>query len=130
MKRWSHLSSNLILIGVACISLAVLLLEITLTRVFSVVMWYHFAFLAISLALLGGAVGGVTVYALRARLKRWRPEAVLAVLATLFGISVPLAFATHLHISFRPSQGWLRLSPQGTLGLMVIYLDVAIPFFF
>jgi hypothetical protein len=66
MKRWSHLSSNLILIGVACISLAVLLLEITLTRVFSVVMWYHFAFLAISLALLGGAVGGVTVYALLA----------------------------------------------------------------
>jgi SAM-dependent methyltransferase len=131
MKRWSHLSSNLIiLVGVACVSLAVLLLEITLTRVFSVMMWYHFAFLAISLALLGGAVGGVTVYALRPRLMRWRPEVVLAVLATLFGISVPLAFAACLHIPFRPSQGWLRLSPQGTLGLVVIYLDVAIPFFF
>jgi hypothetical protein len=130
MKRWSSLSSALILVGVACVSLSVLLLEITLTRVFSVVMWYHFAFMAISLALLGGAVGGMTVFALRPRLARWRPEAVLAVLAILFGISVPLVFAAYVRIPFRPSQGWLRVSPWGMLGLMAIYLDVALPFFF
>lgn len=123
MKRWS-------LIGVACVSLAILLLEITLTRVFSVVMWYHFAFMAISLALLGGAVGGVVVYAFRSWLERWPPEAVLAVMATLFGISVPLVFAIYLRIYFRPSQGWLGVSPRGMLGLMAIYLDMALPFFF
>ena len=45
-----------------CISLttmAALLLELSLTRVFSVVFYYHFAFLAISLSLFGLGAGGV-----------------------------------------------------------------------
>ena len=41
------------LFGVSLISVAVLGLEIALTRVFSVLMWYRFAFMIISLALLG-----------------------------------------------------------------------------
>jgi hypothetical protein len=35
----------------ALISLAVLKLETALTRIFPVIVWYHFAFMAISLAL-------------------------------------------------------------------------------
>ena len=43
-------------------SFAALLLELALTRLFSVMLFYHFAFLAISIALLGlGAGGGVRV---------------------------------------------------------------------
>jgi len=64
--------SRLALVGVALISMALLALEITLTRVFSVKMWYHFAFMSISLALLGGAVGGMVVYVGRERLGRPR----------------------------------------------------------
>jgi hypothetical protein len=41
---------------------AVLLLELTLTRIFSVLMWYHFASLSIAVALFGFAVGGVIVH--------------------------------------------------------------------
>ena len=39
--------------------MAALLLELSLTRIFSVVFYYHFAFLAISIALFGLGVGGV-----------------------------------------------------------------------
>src|SRR5262249_14157869 len=44
--------------GIALTTLATLLLELSLTRIFSVVFYYHFAFLAISIALSGlGACG-------------------------------------------------------------------------
>ncbi len=43
----------------ALCSFAALLLELALTRLFSVVLFYHFAFLAISIALLGLGAGGV-----------------------------------------------------------------------
>ncbi len=43
---------------------ATLLLELSLTRIFSVVFYYHFAFLAISIALFGLGVGGVLSYTL------------------------------------------------------------------
>lgn len=48
--------------GIAATSMATLLLELALTRVFSVVYFYHFAFLAISIALFGLGAGGVTSY--------------------------------------------------------------------
>lgn len=48
--------------GIASTSMATLLLELALTRVFSVVYFYHFAFLAISIALFGLGAGGVMSY--------------------------------------------------------------------
>ena len=47
---------------VALTTLATLLLELSLTRIFSVVFYYHFAFLAISIALFGLGAGGVFSY--------------------------------------------------------------------
>ncbi len=46
-------------LAVALMSFAALLLELGLTRLFSVVLFYHFAFLAISIALLGLGAGAV-----------------------------------------------------------------------
>ena len=43
-------------------TMATLLLELALTRIFSVVFYYHFAFLAISIALFGLGAGGVFSY--------------------------------------------------------------------
>src|SRR6202451_3873948 len=57
-----------LLAGVAISSFAALLLELALTRLFSVVLFYHFAFLAISVALLGLGAGGVFAYLLKKRL--------------------------------------------------------------
>src|SRR6516164_160721 len=48
--------------AVSLTTLATLLLELSLTRIFSVVFYYHFAFLAISIALFGLGVGGVFSY--------------------------------------------------------------------
>ena len=47
-------------------TLATLLLELSLTRIFSVVFYYHFAFLAISIALFGLGAGGVFSYVISA----------------------------------------------------------------
>jgi len=48
--------------GITVTTLASLLLELSLTRIFSVVFYYHFAFLAISIALFGLGAGGVFSY--------------------------------------------------------------------
>src|SRR5271165_7252541 len=58
------------LFGMALCSFAALLLELALTRLFSVVLFYHFAFLAISIALLGLGAGGVFAYLFKSRLAR------------------------------------------------------------
>ena len=56
--------------GVALTTMATLILELSLTRIFSVVFYYHFAFLAISIALFGLGVGGVLSYRDRAEKTR------------------------------------------------------------
>lgn len=53
--------------GVALTAAATLMLELALTRIFSVVFYYHFAFLAISIALFGLGAGGVLGYLLEIR---------------------------------------------------------------
>lgn len=45
--------------SVFLVGFTLFMFEITLTRLFSALMWYHFVFFAISLAMLGWAVGGV-----------------------------------------------------------------------
>ena len=49
------------LLAIALTALSVLALQVSLTRVFSLLIWYHFAFLAIAMALLGFTGGGVIV---------------------------------------------------------------------
>ena len=60
--RWS-----LIYAGMSIMTMATLVLELSLTRIFSVVFYYHFAFLAISIALFGLGAGGVFSYLIAAR---------------------------------------------------------------
>src|SRR6202040_2657561 len=57
-----------LLVGLGMTSFAALLLELALTRLFSVVLFYHFAFLAISIALLGLGAGGVCAYLSKTKL--------------------------------------------------------------
>src|SRR6516225_831025 len=62
-------TSRLTILAVALVSFASLLLELALTRLFSVVLFYHFAFFAISVALLGLGSGGVFAHLQRERLR-------------------------------------------------------------
>ena len=45
--------------GLCLVTLATLMYEILLTRIFSVTMWYHFAFVAVSIALFGMTSGAI-----------------------------------------------------------------------
>src|ERR1051326_7003398 len=55
-------SGYLTRISVFLITLSGLILEVGLTRIYSASIWYHFAFVAISVALLGWGLGGFTVH--------------------------------------------------------------------
>jgi spermidine synthase len=111
--------------GLFVVSLASLLLELALTRLFSVVLFYHFAFLAISVALLGLGAGGVFAYVKRERLGRWRTGRLATALCLMNAIAVVLVLELVLHLPVS-----LELSKWNFLKLTVIYLATAVPFFF
>ena len=113
-----------LLIGIAASSCAALLLELALTRLFSVVLFYHFAFLAISIALLGLGSGGVFAYLGKGWLERFKTSALLTALCAANAIVVPLTLVLCLHIGVS-----LELSRQNFIRLTAIYLCSAIPFF-
>jgi hypothetical protein len=73
-------------LAIALVSAAVLLLQIAVTRILSVLLWYHWAFFAISLVMLGMGVPGVWL-ALSTR----RPKLRTTLLAS--GALVPLGVA-------------------------------------
>lgn len=54
----------------AVVSSSVLLLELTLTRIFSIILWYDYAFMAISIAFFGLGVGSLLVHTAKNRLRR------------------------------------------------------------
>src|SRR3989449_7133011 len=72
-----------LLAAIALTSFSALLLELALTRLFSVVLFYHFAFLAISVALLGLGAGGVFAYLRRNWLAQFETRRLAGVLGTL-----------------------------------------------
>jgi len=55
-------SSRFTYAGVFLAALANLMYEMLLTRIFSVTMWYHFAFMAISMAMLGMSAGALVIF--------------------------------------------------------------------
>src|ERR1700750_3313183 len=86
------------LLGVALVSGSLLMTELSLTRIFSVTMYYHFAFLAISIALFGLSASGVAVYLLRRRLASIDTGVLLAVVATAHAFATLVALACLVRI--------------------------------
>src|SRR5437868_13454741 len=80
-----------IFIGIFLLTLSVLILELSLTRLFSATMYYHFAFLAISLALFGSGASGVFIYIVQNRLKEANTGRSLSIFSMLFSVSVIFA---------------------------------------
>lgn len=113
------------LAGVACVSFATLLLELALTRVFSVVLFYHFAFLVISIALLGLGAGGVFAYVRRQQLATWDTRALAARLCFINAIVIS---AVLIIVLLTPVS--LQLNLRNFFKLTIIYLVSAVPFFF
>ncbi len=108
---------RLLYAGVGLTTLATLLLELALTRIFSVVFYYHFAFLAISIALFGLGAGGVFSYVVAG----WK-RPFFAKLGTIAAVNAPLALvALTMVLRLRGEIGY------GTIAL--VYFTSALPFF-
>ena len=112
------------LAGIALTSFAALLLELALTRLFSVVLFYHFAFLAISIALLGLGAGGVFAHLRKNWLARFETRASGGAALRLNALIVPVVLVIVLRIPVS-----LEISKANFLRLTAIYLASAVPFF-
>jgi len=97
--------------------------ELALTRIFSVTMYYHFAFLAISIALFGLSASGVLVYVLRRRLANVPTDRLLAVGAIVHAAATLVALACLVRIRVG-----LSYSPRNLVLMLTIYLLAALPF--
>src|SRR5438270_8069012 len=84
--------------GLFLTTLSLLQLELFLTRIFSVTMWYHFAFMAISLAMFGLAAGAVLVEVMKKR----DAHSSLANIGLLFALSSAVCFTAQLYIPADP----------------------------
>ena len=111
-------------IAVALMSFAALLLELSLTRLFSVVLFYHFAFLAISIALLGLGAGAVFAYLRRKWLEQWSIGQLGAMLCAINAIIVLLVLEVVLHTAVALELNWTNF-----WRLTALYLVAAVPFF-
>ena len=103
------------------VALATVMFEILLTRVFSLTLWYHFAFMAISIAMFGMTAGALAVFL---RPQAW-PQAGLersmAAAALLFALS--MAAAIFLHV-------YLFLPNPDSLPVVWTFLCTSVPFVF
>jgi spermidine synthase len=113
-----------LLVGLGLTSFAALLLELGLTRLFSVVLFYHFAFLAISIALLGLGAGGVFAYLLKKRFAKTATRKMAARLCIDNSILVLIVLEVVLNIPVS-----LTVTGANFLQLTAIYVAAALPFF-
>ena len=118
---WRHYS------GMFLLSLATLVLELALTRVLSVALWYHFGFLVISTALLGFGASGVVLALWQGLRERAALDRALALLALLFGVLTVGGFWLLQRIPFDPFS--LFADRQQLLFMLLYYVVLALPFF-
>src|SRR5258707_1047759 len=76
--------------------------EIGLTRIFSATIWYHFAFVAISVALLGWGLGGFALHLLKKKVAFSLERA--ACLTLLYAIAIPVCLWLIVRLPFHPDR--------------------------
>jgi hypothetical protein len=124
----SMLHVRLLYGGVFLVSASVLVLQIALTRLFSFTIWYHFAYVTISVALLGYGASGAFV-SVFPRLAGDSPAHRLPSYALGSGLSIVLALLAFAYVPFHPFQ--VRTNPVTQIPMMVVFYAAAtIPFFF
>jgi hypothetical protein len=86
--------------AVFLISFSLISFEITLTRLLSVVLSYHYVFLTLSLSMLGLGVGSMCVYLFWFKIKNWKNNFILLPsLASLFALSISISVILIIMIS-------------------------------
>jgi hypothetical protein len=115
------------LLGVGLISAAILAFEVLLMRLYAIVGWHHFAYMMISIALLGFGASGTGLTLLGGRLTRRFPI-VFAACAVLFALSSIASVALALRLPFNPlAIVWER---GQLLWLGLAYIVLLPPFLF
>jgi hypothetical protein len=113
-------------IAVGLVAGSTLALQVLLTRIFSAALFYHFAFFAISLALLGTGAGAILLYLRPGLVERPSPERALARWSAVYGVLLLIvpALLVRLDYSFED----LRVDAPFVLTLSLAALLAALPF--
>lgn len=115
------------LISIFILSAAALAYEVLLVRLFSIIQWHHFAFMVISIALLGYGASGSFITVFRNRLLE-KYDSVFISNILLFGLSSIACFITVQNFPFNALEIlWDRSQWQR---LLLSYLLLTLPFFF
>lgn len=114
--------------GIFFISFSTLLFELSLTRVFSVTLWYHFGFLIISTALMGFGVSGVLLSLWKKFREDYQLDKTLGWIAICVALSVIICFWLLQKIPFDPFS--LYTDRMRLLYMQLTYIVVSVPFFF
>ncbi len=113
--------------GVILLAAATLVFEITLTRVFSIAQWYHFGFMAVSVALLGFGASGTLLSLQPSQRQKSSPRS-LSILSTLFAVS---ALGGYLVVNYLPFDSYrIAWERKQLLYLIIYYLSLVVPFTF
>jgi spermidine synthase len=117
-------------VGVFMVTLVALMYEILLTRIFSVTMYYHFAFMAISIAMFGMTVGGIVVYLHPAYSRQDQAVRQMGHSSFLFAVWIVIGVLTHLFVPFHPGTSLKALASMvvtfGALSAAFVYSGICI----
>lgn len=100
--------SPLPILGIFLISVGILVLEISLTRIFSVILTHHYVFVVISFAILGLGLGGIIFYKIQKimlSIISW-----ISISAILFSISIPVTVYLLIKLPLLEGTGFTKLS--------------------
>jgi len=109
--------------GLFLTTFSTLMYEVLLTRIFSVTMWYHFAFVAVSVALFGMTAGALIVHLFPTWFDGRRLRDQLAACALLFSLSIVASFLLHLQLPVDP-----KWTLEGVSSAALTYAIIAVPF--
>ncbi len=109
------------------LSMTALAYEILLMRLFSIIQWHHFAYMIISLALLGYGASGALLSIFRERLLCRYVTVYLGCIG-LFAFTALTSFLLSQQIQFNAEE--ILWAPEHALKLLLVYLLLVLPFFF
>ncbi len=114
-------------LSISLISASAIAYEILLMRLLSIVQWHHFAYMIISLALLGYGLSGTALALARRWFERHFAGTYIAS-AAAFAVSTLVCFAVGQRVPFNALE--IVWDPRQFFYLLLIYLLFFMPFFF
>jgi hypothetical protein len=114
--------------GIFFLAGSIILFEIAMTRVFAIMMWHHFSYMVISIALVGFGAAGSILTARRDALRTDPPFGALAFHATAYAVTAVGAFVVTTRIPIDSLEVWVRKA--NFLALFLIYTVLAVPLVF